>query len=143
MPTRREARERALSLCYEADVRGLDADQLLDELPAPPDDYAVQLVRGVEDHSADVDALLRKFSEHWALERMPLVDRALLRIGCYELGWQPELPTGVVISEAVELAKQYSTKDSGRFVNGMLGRIAEDLRGQEPEQPEEPGQPAP
>jgi N utilization substance protein B len=143
MPTRREARERALSLCYEADVRGLDADQLLGELPAPPDEYAEAVVRGVESHRDEVDAILRKVSEHWALERMPLVDRAVLRIGCYELGWQRELPTGVVISEAVELAKQYSTKDSGRFVNGMLGRIAEDLRGQGPAQPEEPEQPAP
>ncbi len=130
MPTRREARERALSLCYEADVRGLDADQLLGELPAPPDEYAEAVVRGVESHRDEVDAILRKVSEHW-------------RIGCYELGWQRELPTGVVISEAVELAKQYSTKDSGRFVNGMLGRIAEDLRGQGPEQPEEPEQPEP
>jgi transcription antitermination protein NusB len=63
---------------------------------------------------------------------MPLVDRAALRIGTYELGWEPELSKGIVISEAVELAKQYSTKDSGRFVNGMLGRIAEDLRPNEP-----------
>jgi transcription antitermination protein NusB len=136
MPTRREARERALSLCYEAEVRGLDADALLADLPAPPDEYAATVVRGVESHRDEVDAILRKVSEHWALERMPLVDRAVLRIGCYELGWQPELPTGVVISEAVELAKEYSTKDSGRFVNGMLARIAEDLRGQEPGQPE-------
>jgi N utilization substance protein B len=130
MATRREARERALSLCYELEVRGseVDAAGLLDGLPAPPDAYAVTLVHGVAEHRDELDAILRKYSEHWALERMPLVDRAVLRIGCYELGWEPELPTGVVISEAVELAKQYSTKDSGRFVNGMLGRIAEDLR---------------
>jgi transcription antitermination protein NusB len=137
MPTRREARERALSLCYEIDVRGVDLDTLLDELPAPPDEYAEEIARGVEVHREEVDAILRKYSEHWALERMPLVDRAALRIGTYELGWQPELPTGVVISEAVELAKQYSTKDSGRFVNGMLGRIAEDLRGNAPGPPEQ------
>jgi N utilization substance protein B len=145
MPTRREARERALSLCYEAEVRGLEADALLAALPVPPDGYAEDVVRGVEQHRDEIDAILRKVSEHWALERMPLVDRAVLRIGCYELGWQPELPTGVVISEAVELAKQYSTKDSGRFVNGMLARIAEDLRGQAPEQSEQrepPEQPA-
>jgi transcription antitermination protein NusB len=128
MSTRREARERALGLCYELAVRGLSANELLTELPAPPDPYAAELVQGVEEHRDALDAVLRKYSEHWALERMPLIDRALLRIGCYELGWQPALPTGVVISEAVELAKQYSTKDSGRFVNGMLGRIAEDLR---------------
>lgn len=134
MATRREARERALSFCYELEVRGaeVDAASLLDDLPAPPDAYAATLVRGVSEHREELDAILRKYSEHWALERMPLVDRAVLRIGCYELGWQRELPKGVVISEAVELAKQYSTKDSGRFVNGMLGRIAEDLRAGEP-----------
>jgi N utilization substance protein B len=143
MPTRREARERALSLCYEAEVRGLDTDALLAALPAPPDSYAEDVVRGVEVHRDEIDAILRKVSEHWALERMPLVDRAVLRIGCYELGWQPDLPTGVVISEAVDLAKQYSTKDSGRFVNGMLARIAEDLRGHYPDQPEPSEPPEP
>jgi transcription antitermination protein NusB len=132
MATRREARERALSFCYELEVRGTDAASLLDELPVQPDPYVGTLVHGVAEHRDELDAILRKYSEHWALERMPLVDRAVLRIGCYELGWQPELPTGVVISEAVELAKQYSTKDSGRFVNGMLGRIAEDLRAGDP-----------
>jgi N utilization substance protein B len=126
--TRRQARERALGLCYELDVRRTSAEVLLADLPAPPDEYALTLLRGVDEHREEVDALLRKYSEHWALERMPVVDRALLRIGCYELGWQPDLPTGVVISEAVELAKQYSTKDSGRFVNGLLSRIAEELR---------------
>src|SRR6266545_4991119 len=84
MPTRREARERALSLCYELDVRGVDADTLLAQLPAPPDGYAEAIVRGVESHRDEVDAILRKVSEHWALERMPLVDRAVLRIGCYD-----------------------------------------------------------
>jgi transcription antitermination protein NusB len=128
MSTRREARERALSLCYELEVRDRDVDAMLADLPATPDEYTTELARGVEEHRDGIDAMLRKYSEHWALERMPVVDRAVLRIGCYELGWQPELPTGVVISEAVELAKQYSTKDSGRFVNGLLSRIAEDLR---------------
>src|SRR3982074_3194276 len=138
MPTGREARERALSLCYEADVRGLDADQLLGELPAPPDEYAEAVVRGVGAHSDEDDGILRQVSEHWALQRIPPVDRAVLRIVGHELGWQRELPTGVVISEAVELAKQYSTKDSGRFVNGMLGRIAEELRGHERPEPPAP-----
>ena len=102
--SRREARERALGLCYELEVRELKADALLSEQPAPPDAYAAHLVRGVEEHHDDVDALLRKFSEHWALERMPAVDRAVLRLGAYELGWEPDMPTAVVISEAVELA---------------------------------------
>jgi transcription antitermination protein NusB len=115
-------------MCYELEVRELSVDDLLAQQPAPPDEYAVHLVRGVEAHSVDVDALLRKFSEHWALERMPAVDRAVLRLGAYELGWEPDIPSAVVISEAVELAKQYSTKDSGRFVNGLLSRIAAELR---------------
>ena len=126
--SRREARERALGLCYELEVRELDVDSLFEQQPAPPDEYAVQLVRGLAAHADDVDALLRRFSEHWALERMPAVDRAVLRLAAYELGWEPDTPTAVVISEAVEMAKQYSTKDSGRFVNGLLSRIAEELR---------------
>ncbi|MCZ7526096.1 MAG: transcription antitermination factor NusB [Acidimicrobiia bacterium] len=128
MATRREARERALSLSYELELRDLSVEGLLDGLPAPAEPYTVALLRGVEEHRDEIDALLRKYSEHWALERMPVVDRAVLRLACYELGWQSEVPTGVVISEAVELAKQYSTKDSGRFVNGLLARIAEHLR---------------
>jgi len=128
MATRREARERALGLCYEAEQRDLAAEDLLAQLPATPDAYAEALVRGVGDHRAELDALLSEFSEHWALERMPAVDRSILRIGCYELGWEPDLPEAVVVNEAVELAKQYSTKDSARFVNGMLVKIAERVR---------------
>jgi N utilization substance protein B len=126
--TRREARERALELCFEMEARRLDVEDLLAGLPVAPDPYTVQLVRGVDAHREDLDALLRKFSEHWAIERMPAVDRALLRMGGYELGWEPELPTAVVIDEAVDLAGRYSTKDSGRFVNALLARMAEELR---------------
>jgi N utilization substance protein B len=130
--SRREARERALGLGYELEVRELSVDDLLEQQPAPPDEYAVRLVRGVEANHVEIDGLLSRFSEHWALERMPAVDRAALRQATYELGWEPEMPTAVVISEAVELAKQYSTKDSGRFVNGLLSRIAEELRPSSP-----------
>jgi transcription antitermination protein NusB len=126
--TRREARERALGLCYEAEQRLIPAERLLAEQPVAPDPYAAEVLAGVDGHREDIDAVLRKFSEHWALERMPVIDRALLRIAVYELVWRRDIPTPVVISEAVELAKLYSTKDSGRFVNGMLGRIAEDVR---------------
>jgi N utilization substance protein B len=133
MGTRREARERALGLCYEAEVRGSTADAVIAEQPARPDDYACELARGVDAHRDEIDALLARFSEHWAVDRMPAVDRALLRIGTYELGWERDLAPAVVINEAVELAQQYSTKDSGRFVNGLLSRIAEHLRG-EPEE---------
>lgn len=128
MATRREAREEALGLCYELEARDLTADDLLAGLTAPPDEYAVVLLRGVDEHREEIDALLRKLSEHWALERMPAVDRALLRIGGFELGWEPDLSTAVVIDEAVTLAQQYSTKDSGRFVNALLARMAAELR---------------
>jgi transcription antitermination protein NusB len=126
--TRREARERALSLCYELDVRGSSLDELLADLPAEPDPYAVELARGVEEYRDEIDTLIRKFADRWSLERMPVIDRNVLRMGVFELAHRPEVPVGVAISEAVELAKRYSTDDSGRFVNGMLGRIAEFVR---------------
>lgn len=126
--TRREARERALGLAYEREQRGMPIEAVLAELPVPPDPYAVMLVEGMEAHLAEIDTLLTRFSEHWAVERMPVVDRTLLRLGVEELGWHPEVPTAVVLAETVELARQYSTKDSGRFVNGLLSRLAEELR---------------
>jgi N utilization substance protein B len=113
-------------------VRHIDVAVLLEDLPTEPDAYALDLLRGVEEHHAEIDELLREYSEHWAVERMPAVDRAVLRLGCYELAHEPDVPTAVVISEAVDLAKQYSTKDSGRFVNGLLARIAEQVRAPSP-----------
>lgn len=138
MPTRRAARERALELAYECEQRGASAAEVLDDLPVDPDEYARALVVGIDAHREEIDAVIRKYSEHWALERMPVIDRALLRLGTYELGWEPEMPTAVVITEAVELAKAYSTKDSGRFVNGLLARIADDIRPTESSEPSEP-----
>jgi N utilization substance protein B len=129
--TRREAREHALTLAYEREVRALSAVDLLAELPVAPDAYATSLVVGMADHHVEIDALLEQFSEHWSLDRMPVIDRTLLRLGTYELVHEPEIPTAVAISEAVELAKQYSTKDSGRFVNGLLSRVATEVRGEE------------
>lgn len=126
--SRREARERALGLAYEREQRGLDADKLLGELDVRADEYAERLLRGVDAHRDEIDELLRRYSQHWSLERMPVIDRALLRLGTYELAFERDTPTGVVINEAVELARQYSTKDSGRFVNGLLSRIAEEVR---------------
>ena len=128
MPTRRSARERALGLAYECEQRNVSGPVLLEGLPVPPDEYAQSLVLGVDEHHQEIDTIIAKFSEHWSLERMPVVDRALLRIGTYELAWCPDVPTAVAITEAVELAKQYSTKDSGRFVNGLLSRIAAEVR---------------
>ena len=126
--SRREARERALSLLYEADAKACPPAVVLDELPVPPDPFAGDLVAGVGDHLAEIDERIRRFARGWALERMPVVDRTVLRMAIYELLHRPDVPTAAVISEAVELAKRYSTDDSGRFVNGMLSAIAEEVR---------------
>lgn len=128
MATRRESRERALELTYEMETRDVQAGAIIEGLLATPDPYSIELVEGVEAHADEIDALLRKHSKNWTLERMPPIDRALLRIGGYELGWSKDIPTAVIIDEAVELAQQYSTKDSGRFVNALLAKMAEDLR---------------
>lgn len=129
MGTRREAREHALTLCYELDVRGRSAKELLADLPVPPDEYAESLVTGIDEDQEVLDARINAAAEHWSLDRMAVVDRVLLRIGAYELAEHKEIPTAVVIDEAVELAKRYSTEESGRFVNGILSRLAADLRG--------------
>ena len=127
--TRREARERALSLLYEADAKGCTPAAVLDEQVLRPDEFVVDLVAGVGEHQAEADTLIRAFSKGWTIERMPVIDRTLLRMGCYELAHRPDVQTGAVISEAVELAKRYSTDDSGKFVNGLLARIAKEVRG--------------
>jgi len=126
--TRRQARELALSLLYEADAKGAPPGIVLSEFPIDPDPFAADLVAGVGEHQTEIDDLIRRFAKDWSLERMPVVDRNLLRMGVYELVHRPDVPTAAVISEAVELARRYSTEESGRFVNGMLGRIAEEVR---------------
>jgi transcription antitermination protein NusB len=125
---RSKARKRALDLLFEADLRGLDAVTVLaDRLAAGTDPpvpaYAVELVEGVTAHRPRIDELLSSYAEGWTLDRMPGVDRAVLRIGVYELLWCDGVPDAVAIDEAVELAKSLSTDESPRFVNGVLGRI--------------------
>jgi N utilization substance protein B len=126
--TRREARERALGLLYEAESKQVEPAAVLDELPVPPDPFVADLVGGVQKEQARIDELITAHAIDWTIERMPAVDRALLRMATYELMARPDVPTGAVISEAVELATQYSTEDSGRFVNGVLATIAAVVR---------------
>ena len=126
---RRKARKRAIDVLYEADIRGVDAVTLLADRVGSPDvppvnDYTVTLVEGVTANRARIDDLLAEHAEGWSLQRMPPVDLAVLRLGLYELLWAHDVPDPVVIDEAVELAKDLSTDDSPRFVNGVLGRIA-------------------
>jgi len=125
---RRRARERALELLYEAEAKELSPTQLLAELPVAPEAYAAQLVEGVERRAEEVSRLLGCHAAGWTVERMPAVDRCVLRIAAYELLDEPEVPLAVILDEAVELAKTYSTEESGRFVNGVLSGVAAEVR---------------
>ncbi len=115
-------------MLYEADLKGERVSAILDELPVAPQPYASEVASGVERYQGRIDELISKHAIDWSLDRMPVVDRAVLRMATYELGWSQDVPTSVVISEAVELAKEYSTEDSGGFVNGLLATIAHELR---------------
>jgi N utilization substance protein B len=126
--SRRESRERALSLLYEAEVKDLTPADLLMELPLQPEPFVVDLVEGVGAHQSRIDGLISRFSIDWTLDRMPAIDRNLLRLAVYELIERPDVPLGAVISEAVELAKRFSTEESGRFVNGVLSSVAAEIR---------------
>jgi len=121
---RRAARERALSLLYEAEAKNEDPAELLAGLAVAPDPFVVTLVEGVAQHREQIDSLIASHSRDWSLVRMPVIDRNLMRLAVFELTCRPDTPVGVVIDEAVELAKQYSTEDSGRFVNGVLSAVA-------------------
>jgi transcription antitermination protein NusB len=127
-PARSKARKRALDILFEAEQRGTGVLDLLAEritLGSPPvPGYAADLVRGVTVHTARIDELISQYAEGWTLDRMPAVDRNVLRIGVYELLWADDVPDAVAISEAVLLAQDLSTEASPAFVNGLLARIA-------------------
>lgn len=131
MGARSKARKRALDLLFEADQRGVNAATLLAERIADPGDgppvspYASELVEGVIAHWSEITELLTTYSHGWTVERMPGVDRAILRLGTWEIVWNDDVPDNVAISEAVELAKTLSTDESPSFVNGLLARVAE------------------
>ncbi|HEY2508062.1 MAG TPA: transcription antitermination factor NusB [Streptosporangiaceae bacterium] len=129
MAARSKARKRALDILFEAEIRGEPVLELLDtraEQASPPvSPYAVGLVRGVLDHQTQIDELIGANARGWTLERMPAVDRNILRIGAYELLWSDDVPDPVAISEAVVLAGELSTDDSPAFVNGLLSRLLE------------------
>jgi N utilization substance protein B len=129
MSARGKARKRALDILFEAEIRGEPVLDLLGERSEsgnpPVPEYAAELVRGVQEHRERIDELLADNSRGWTLERMPAVDRNILRIGAYELFWGAGVPDGVAISEAVLLARELSTDASPAFVNGLLARLLE------------------
>jgi N utilization substance protein B len=127
MAARSKARKRAVDVLYEADLRSSDPLGLLRERIAdanpPVPDHTVRLVEGAAEHRARIDELIDRHARGWSLERLPDVDRAILRMAVFELLWAEDVPDAVVIDEAVELARTLSTDDSPAYVNGVLGAI--------------------
>jgi N utilization substance protein B len=133
LSARVKARKRALDAVFAADIRKISPLLLLDDVAVLTSDrqnqeeifsYARTIVQGIVDHHDEIDDLLETYSQGWSLERMPHLDRAILRVAVWEILFNPEVPDGVAVNEAVELAKELSTDDSGAFVNGLLSRIS-------------------
>ncbi len=131
MAARSKARKRALDVLFEADQRQLPPLEVLAERLRVPGtqaalpQYAADLVEGVVEHRTQIDELISTYSRGWTLERMPAVDRAVLRLGAFEVLYRDDVPDAVAVDEAVELARALSTDDSPAFVNGLLGRLVE------------------
>jgi len=130
MSARSKARKRALDALYAADLRGEDAVEALDRAVAagegPTNPYTGALVRGVTEHRTRIDEVLRTYAQGWTLERMPAVDRNVLRLGVYEILWVDDVPDAVAVTEAINLVRDLSTDDSPSFVNGVLGTVVKD-----------------
>ncbi len=127
MTRRRAARRQAIEILYQADVLGEHPVDVVEEWVSAGKEvapFARQLVEGVSDALETIDRVVGEHAEGWTVARMPSLDRTILRVGCYELLHRPDVPPGAAIDEAVEAAKELSTEDSGRFVNGVLGQIA-------------------
>ncbi|MCA5894686.1 transcription antitermination factor NusB [Isoptericola sp. NEAU-Y5] len=131
MGARTKARKRAVDILFEAEQRGVDPQVLLADRVIEPHteaavpQYSVELVEGVLAHAERIDELLATYSHGWTVERMPAVDRALLRVGTWELLYNDDVPDAVAVDEAVDLARQLSTDESPSFVNGLLGRLVD------------------
>ena len=130
MAARSKARKRAVDVLYEAELRGRDRIELLRERLADPStppvaDHTVRLVEGVAEYATRIDELIETHTRGWSLDRLPDVDRAILRMAVFELLWVDEVPDAVVIDEAVTLARQLSTDDSPAYVNGVLGAVVD------------------
>ncbi|MGX6740051.1 transcription antitermination factor NusB [Streptomyces xantholiticus] len=132
MAARNKARKRAFQILFEADQRGASVQSVLadwvrhartDERQPPVVEYTMDLVEGYAEHADRIDELIATYAVGWTIDRMPVVDRNILRLGTYELVWNDETPDAVVIDEAVQLAKEFSTDESPAFVNGLLGRF--------------------
>ncbi|MFG2192194.1 transcription antitermination factor NusB [Streptomyces sp. NPDC048639] len=132
MAARNKARKRAFQILFESDQRDVAVKTVLadwlrlartDDRQPPVSEYTMQLVEGYEGRAERIDELIATYAVGWTLDRMPVVDRNILRLGAYELIWEDDVPDAVVIDEAVQLAKEFSTDESPAFVNGLLGRL--------------------
>ena len=132
MSARSKARKQALDLLYESDIRGSDALQLLetrDTLDEGPDarpirEYTRELISGVADNRRKIDELIMTYAQGWDMDRLPAVDRNILRLGIFEILWTTSVPVSVAIDEALNLAKELSSDESSKYIHGVLGRIA-------------------
>ena len=132
MSARSKARKQALDLLYETDIRGTDLVKTLEERDIPADgpdarpirEYTRELVNGVSTNRRKIDELITTYAQGWDMDRLPAVDRNILRLGIYEILWSNSVPTSVAIDEALDLAKELSSDDSSKYIHGVLGRIA-------------------
>ena len=126
--SRREARETALGVLYAAEAQSRDLLEVLADRPVAPASYVVEVVEGVAATMDQLDEMIGRYAEGWRTDRMPAVDRALLRMAVYELCHRLDVPTAAVLSEVVDLAGDYSTERSSRFVNGVVSAVAAEVR---------------
>ena len=126
--SRREDRETVLGILYAAETQGRENLEVLSEQPVKPESYVYELIEGIASKQEEIDLLIENNAEEWRLERMPVVDRAVMRLAVLELINFPETSIATVINEAVELVGEYSTENSKRFVNGLLSQIANQVR---------------
>jgi len=126
---RRDARERTVSLLYEAEMKSTTVAEVIDSLPLGVEDLVLTLATGVADHQAEINGhIAAALDPAWSMERLAVLDRIIMGLGAFELEHRPAVPTGAVINEAVELAKHFSGPEAGRFVNGVLAALATKLR---------------
>lgn len=125
---RHEARERAVHLLYESQIKKLPVEEVLAAQVLAPDTYATELLRGVEANRDEIDGVISRLARGWTIERMATMDVVVLRVALYELMYRSDVPRGVILSEAVDLAGQYGTDDSSKFVNGLLSAAANEIR---------------
>jgi N utilization substance protein B len=129
---RRSARRHAVFVLYQQDLLGLSAEDALERAGDPrSDEYTTELVHGVGEHSGQIDEILDKHIEGWSLNRLGALERAILRLAAYELLWEPDVPSAVVLDEAVEAAKRFCSDEAGSLVNGVLGAVAGSVRVEE------------